>query len=118
VSATILSWAERIAQIGHGRRSEIRAQTALERARAAEPDLTPLEDPADPVARRPGDTVRIAAEDYGVDPIEGTLVRLRPDSVAIVREDPVAGRIVNHFPRIGFRVLAASPPEPSEPAAA
>jgi hypothetical protein len=51
--------------------------------------------------------VRIFADDYGQDVVEGHLLTLDARSVAILRENPLAGRVVNHFPRIGFRVLPA-----------
>jgi hypothetical protein len=46
----------------------------------------------------------------GGDVVRGHLVSLRPDAISILRRDPAVGSIVNHFPRIGFRVLGAEPP--------
>ena len=40
-------------------------------------------------------------------PVVGELLRLTIDDVAIRRVDPLAGEVVVHFPRIGYRVEAA-----------
>jgi hypothetical protein len=46
----------------------------------------------------------IAATDTGVDPIEGVLYGATRDRVSIAREDPRAGKVVVHFPRLGFEL--------------
>jgi hypothetical protein len=46
----------------------------------------------------------VAATDTGTDPIEGALYAATQDQVAITRDDPRAGRVVVHFPRIGFEM--------------
>ena len=51
-----------------------------------------------------GEKVTVAADDYGKDPVLGTLVTLNIREVVIRREDPAAGIVHVHFPRIGYRV--------------
>ncbi|MEA3197399.1 MAG: hypothetical protein QOF32_1451, partial [Gammaproteobacteria bacterium] len=51
-----------------------------------------------------GEKVVIAATDTGVDPIEGDLYAVTSDRISIVREDPRAGRVAVHFPRLGFEL--------------
>ena len=51
-----------------------------------------------------GEKVVVAATDTGTDPIEGALYAATKDQVAIAREDPRAGKVVVHFPRIGFEM--------------
>ena len=47
------------------------------------------------------------ADDYGRDPIKGTLVASSARSIAIRRSDPAVGEVVVHFPRAGFWVMPA-----------
>jgi hypothetical protein len=49
-----------------------------------------------------GERVRIAATDYGMDPVEGDLVLSAADEIALRRTDSRAGDVVVHFPRVGF----------------
>jgi hypothetical protein len=51
-----------------------------------------------------GDNVVIAATDTGTDPIEGTLYGANKSRVSIAREDARAGKVVVHFPRLGFEL--------------
>ena len=74
----IQSWMARIEQFGHGVRHEIFAQMALDAETEAEPvgnyDCdTFTEDPPR------GAHVRVRADDYGRDPVEGELVELGPE---------------------------------------
>ncbi len=103
-------WAERIARFGHGRKTDLSAEEAFELARLNEPGQREVVDALDPAGRKPGDWIRVSADDYGQDVVEGRLVALGPDVISILREDPEVGTIINHFPRIGFRVLGAEHP--------
>ncbi len=47
------------------------------------------------------------ADDYGRDPIAGTLVAANARRVVIAREDPALGRLQVHFPRVGYAVVPA-----------
>ena len=49
-----------------------------------------------------GTMVRIRADDYGQDPVEGKLIFFDANEVAISREDPEIGEVVVHFPRLGY----------------
>ena len=51
-----------------------------------------------------GDRVAIAADDYGPEESRGTVVRLAPDEITILRHGPSAGDVAVHFPRAGYRV--------------
>jgi glutathione S-transferase len=86
---------------GHGSRTELDATESLRVAAAATPD-TPR--PSQPFAEDPplGSPVRIRADDYGRDPVEGTLVFIDADEIAVRRDDPKVGAVVVHFPRLGF----------------
>lgn len=101
------AWRGRMAAIGHGSRSEMAPAEALAAARANEPGPAPAHDGSDPLGLSPGDPVAVAADDYGRDPITGTLVALTPDRAVIAREADGLGRLHVHFPRIGYVVARA-----------
>jgi glutathione S-transferase len=101
------AWEARIRAVGHGRRSEISTAEALDMAAHATPQTTELSDPGDPNGRKPGDRVAVVPDDYGKIKVEGEIVALSPQHIAIRRHDPRAGEIVVHFPRAGFFVLPA-----------
>jgi glutathione S-transferase len=100
------AWRERVRAIGHGQRSEMTPAEALDVAKAAEPAAYTDHDAADPLGLAPGAAVQVMADDYGRDPIPGTLVAANAWRVVIAREDPVLGRIQLHFPRVGYIVMA------------
>ncbi|KAI8810131.1 thioredoxin-like protein [Cladochytrium replicatum] len=67
------------------------------------------EDPNDPVKRAPGMAVRVASEDAPALGIEGVLVAIGPNRIAVRRKDDATGiETVVHFPRIGYLIA----PEP------
>ena len=100
------AWRARMAAIGHGQRSEMSTGEALEVAKAAEPAAYLDHDAADPLGLAVGTAVNVMADDYGRDPIAGTLVAANPGRVVIARKDPALGRINVHFPRAGYVVVA------------
>jgi glutathione S-transferase len=99
-------WEQRVRGIGHGMPSVLAAADALAIARASVPLPGPGVDTADALGLTAGARVRVAADDYGRDPVEGRLKTLGLHEVAVERSDPVAGTVVVHFPRIGYRVSA------------
>jgi glutathione S-transferase len=101
------AWRARVAAIGHGTRSEMTTGEALEVARASEPVNFTEHDGADPLGLAPGASVVVMADDYGRDPIAGTLVAANPERVVIARETSDLGRLHLHFPRAGYIVMAA-----------
>ncbi|HZZ89499.1 MAG TPA: glutathione S-transferase family protein [Caulobacteraceae bacterium] len=101
----LAAWRQRVRGIGHGQRSEMTTSEALAAAKAAEPEPYARHDASDPTGFAPGAAVQVMADDYGRDPILGTLVALNADRVVLAREDPALGRIQVHFPRVGYIVL-------------
>ena len=63
------------------------------------------EDSGDLNGRKPGDRVQVIPDDYGKIPVEGTIVSLSAQHIAIRRKDERAGEVVVHFPRAGFLVV-------------
>ena len=103
----VVAWKERVRAIGHGTMKPMERAEALEIARKAEPETQPLADPNEPNGLKPGDRVTVMADDYGRDPISGTLVTSSANEIALRRSAPEVGDVVVHFPRIGFVTLKA-----------
>lgn len=99
-------WLGRMAAFGHHEFEKMSEQEALDVCRNAEAviDAAPLVD-LHGVAR--GERVAIMPTDYGLDPVEGELVAASATEFALRREDPLAGTVVVHFPRIGFQLKKA-----------
>jgi glutathione S-transferase len=100
-----VAWFERLKGVGHGSYEPMTGEQALAIARHATSEAVPLADPHDPNGRKPGDRVKVAADDYGRDQIAGELVYSNAEEIAIKRADPVVGEVVVHFPRAGFNVF-------------
>ncbi len=103
---SLQAWEQRVAALGHGVRTEVTAAQAHTESR----DSTPTAETALAPGRWPpleaGQQVTVTPEDYGAVPVSGSLVRLTQHDVAVRREDPHAGEVVVHFPRVGYRVEA------------
>jgi glutathione S-transferase len=104
----LLEWAERVAAIGHGQRSAMTAEQALDVARAATSIASATPDPRDPAGRELGQTVTVTPDDTGRDPVIGELVALGVREIVIRRSDREGGEVCVHFPRAGFVVASAS----------
>jgi hypothetical protein len=100
-------WFARLAAIGHGRMTPMDSQEALRIAKDSSPEAQPVADPFDPNGRKPGDHVKVAADDYGRDPVAGEIIFSNAHEIAIRRNDPLVGEVAVHFPRAGFIVTAA-----------
>lgn len=101
----IAVWMARMRAFGHGIRSELPATDALDIARAATPEPVRA---SSPFAEDPplGSKVRIRADDYGRDVIEGELVCIDAEEITIRRRDMVVDETVVHFPRLGYDLRA------------
>ncbi len=103
----LIAWAERIAAIGHGRRSPMTSQEALDAARAATSIASVTADARDPTGRKPGQTVSVTPDDTGRDPVVGELIASAVHEIVIRRTDPAVGEVCVHFPRAGLVVASA-----------
>jgi glutathione S-transferase len=92
----VREWLARIDALGHGEKVALDRAEALAIARESEPVAGDIEN---------GPTVSVVPDDYGFDPVTGTLVSSRMHEIALRRVDPDLGAIVVHFPRIGFRIV-------------
>ena len=96
----VLAWMARVAALGHGARTEISAQAALDEALAAEP--RPVEPGAPMDGFSPGDLVMVAPEEGTSPPVEGAIARLTEEAIALRRAHPRTGATVVHFPRLRY----------------
>jgi glutathione S-transferase len=101
----LTDWRARVAAIGHGTFSELSGPDALAIAKATAPAPPPPHDAANPQLLTPGSVVTVMADDYGRDPVQGTLVAAAIDRTVIAREDPAVGTVHVHFPKTGYLVF-------------
>lgn len=99
------AWYDRVRGIGHGTRSAATREEAIAAARDASPEKLAVL-PED--AALAGAPVSVSATDYGRDPIRGTLVGSTLHQWSIAREDPRAGAVVVHVPRLTFALAPAT----------
>jgi glutathione S-transferase len=104
--ARIKTWMATMKAFGHGQRTEMSATEALQIAARTQP--LPAR-PAQPYDEDPplGSDVRIRADDYGREAIEGRLDFIDRHEIAIRRRDGSIGEVVVHFPRLGYDLRQA-----------
>lgn len=104
----LTAWAARVAAIGQGDHADLSAEGALAIAKANEPAAPTAVDADEPEGFQAGATVTVAPDNTDASPpVVGSLVGLDRHWIAIRREDPRVGTVVNHFPRIGYTLAAA-----------
>jgi glutathione S-transferase len=97
----LLAWRDRMAAIGHGMRTDISADIALAEARAATPAPPRPSDPQEGDAR-PGERARVRASDNARDWIEGEVLFIDSDEIALLQSNADVGEVAVHFPRLGY----------------
>ncbi len=102
----VVAWYEKMVSFGHGNVEMIRGKDALAQASASVPEETVDVDAAFLDSFRAGQSVSVMPIDYGFQPVTGELLAAGIDEIAVARNDPQVGRIVVHFPRTGFQVVA------------
>jgi len=105
--ANLMRWFERIEAMGVGDVRPMDPEEALKVARESTPTTAENIDDSDPNKRKAGTKVSVTPDDYAFDPVTGRVVVSTIHEIAIEREDPELGKIVNHFPKIGFRIATA-----------
>jgi hypothetical protein len=99
------AWEARVRDIGHGGSSVLAPEDALAIARATEPLTPECTDPADPQGLVPGQAARVVPDtDSGETAVQGVIRLVDHERIALLRDDPEAGRVCVHFPRAGYRV--------------
>lgn len=102
----VLSWMDRMAAIGQGSASAMTADEALQIAHKATPEPLPEEAHQDFHGIALGKPAIIAAEAFGLELTEGILVAASRTRYTLRRQDPRAGEVHVHFPRVGFSLKA------------
>ena len=103
----LMRWFERIDAMGYGEVRPMDPDEALKIARESNPSARAAEDPGDPNGLKPGTRVSVTPDDYGFDPVSGTVVASSTWEIAVEREEPGLGVLVNHFPKVGFSIRPA-----------
>ena len=103
---TVSAWLARVLGFGHGAVNEMSSEEALDIARNATAAALPDESFEEPNGFKAGQSVSIAATDYGVDPVAGELLFAGREELILRREDLRGGLVHVHFPRLGFRIEA------------
>jgi glutathione S-transferase len=99
----VLAWMDHIAELGHGRMSQLSATEAIavsassEGAKAINDDYFQNDH-----GITLGNQVSICAESFGAEPTVGQLVAATRTRYTLRREDPRAGVVHVHFPRVGY----------------
>lgn len=102
----LVAWYEKMVAFGHGDLQMISGADVLAAAEAAEPDE--IDEGTFLGGLTSGQLVDVMPIDYGFQPVRGELLSASLDEIAIARQDDQAGRVVVHFPRIGFQVNPVS----------
>lgn len=98
----VLAWMDRMAAIGHGKPAKLSSTEAIAIAAAAEPAPLPQEAFQDDHGIALGSRVTVAAQSFGTETTEGTLVAATRTHYTLARSDDRAGHLHVHFPRIGY----------------
>ncbi len=106
LTPAVLDWMDRVAEIGHGKAERLSAEEAIEVARSSTPRPVEAEFFQDEHGMALGSRVSVAAESFGTEPTEGELVVASRTHYVLRREDPRAGVVHVHFPRIGYVLKA------------
>ncbi|MFC5499878.1 glutathione S-transferase family protein [Caenimonas terrae] len=104
---SVLEWMDRMAATGHGLPEKFTSADAIEVARNAGPRPAGgnlLVDSAfqDDHGIALGSRVTVTGESFGPEPTEGELIAATRTHYSLRREDPRAGTVHVHFPRIGY----------------
>jgi glutathione S-transferase len=103
----LCAWADRIAAIGHGTPEPRTSEDALQAARAAQshpawqPDWPAVDD------ARLNQQVTVLPDDYGRDPLSGTLSAVSDRHVTVTRAVPGLGTVRVHLPKVNYEVVGA-----------
>ncbi len=101
----LVAWETRVRGLGHGDSQPLDAGAAIELARRSEIGPPGIVAAGDPQRLRIGQQVAVTSDaDDGTGAVEGALFAADRDHIALLREDPRAGEVVVHFPRVGYRV--------------
>jgi hypothetical protein len=97
----LTAWTDRMLAMGHGNPEPLSSGDAVAIAASSTPAPTTVQAG---LGFEAGQSVTIAATDYGIDPVAGTLVGLSQTEAVLRRTDERAGTVHVHFPRAGYQI--------------
>ena len=108
--SAVTGFCSRMAEFGHAQVSHLSSEAALQIATDHQPEFPGSASMSEALSASIslGDDVNVAADDYGKNPIRGQLVHWDFHEIVVLREDPMAGSIMVHFPSQGFEVTVTS----------
>lgn len=108
----LVAWMRRLDAVGQGDRVEATPAQAQQAARDAMPaPVGASAIGATELSGWIGKRVRVAADDWGSDPVEGVLVACDAGRVSLARSEASLGELAVHFPLDGFDIRLADPPD-------
>jgi glutathione S-transferase len=102
--ASLGDWADRMAAIGHGHHEPMTPDDALREAAAAQSAAHWRGGWAAFDDDRVGHPVTLNADDYGRDPIAGTLTAVSDRHLTLTRDVAGVGTVRVHFPKVGYEI--------------
>lgn len=100
----LLAWSEKMQGIGHGNMQELSIADALATANSAEPTTKEHADPSDPQGIEPGMLISVQPlTNSGESAVEGRVLSVTADRIALARSHELCGNVAVHFPRVGYR---------------
>lgn len=110
---SVIGWMERINAFGHGTRTEISAEQAIDIAAGRQPRPLPMDNEDEGWM---GQFVSISPSDYGKDPVKGVLVTNLAHSWILQRKVNGSSTVHVHFPKQGFTLEIERRDGPDQPA--
>jgi glutathione S-transferase len=104
----VKAWFARMKAFGHGSYKTIKDKQGLEAARSATPRALDTAS-KDELTGKP---VTVAPDDYGRDPVMGTLAFADDKRIIVSRTHKSVGEVHVHFPRQGFAITAGHNKQP------
>lgn len=102
----VIAFVEALAGLPDPAIDTLTSEQALALCKQSPADWQPSAAFHDPSGLQAGQTVTARAADVGRDPVQGTLVWAASDEIVLRREDPRAGIVYVHFPRLGYDISA------------
>ncbi|MGE5452334.1 MAG: glutathione S-transferase family protein [Acidobacteriota bacterium] len=103
-----LAWMKQMKAFGHGERSELSAEAALDIARDATPQPLSYESVSpDASGVAVGQRVSVQPELMGKEAVTGALVGIDANRLTLRLDSERCGAVHVHFPRVGYRIRAS-----------
>jgi glutathione S-transferase len=103
----VIAFVEALAALPDPAIDTLTSEQAIALCKQSDPSWQPSAAWSDVTGLQAGQTVVARAADVGRDPVQGSLVWAAADEVVLRREDPRAGVVYVHFPRLGYDITAA-----------